>query len=96
MTSKEKKQYLILAVLIVAIILVVYFNFFKKSSTDIVLNPALEQQNGVATPEPEAFLPYGTNFDTSIFKDPRFKGLNTPSYPQVDRSEIGVVNPFGP
>lgn len=92
MTSKEKKEYGILTVLVLGIFFVIYSNFIKKDTPtpDAGLAP-----DALGVVPEQTFLPHGTAFETGILQDKKFKNLTPPSYPQVDRSEIGVVNPFG-
>ncbi len=88
MTAKEQKQYMILAGLLIAIVLVMYFSFFRKSA------PVADLGSPVDAAATQTFLPYGTTLDTSIFKDKNYKTLIPPSYPQLNRADVGVTNPF--
>jgi hypothetical protein len=50
MTTKEKKEYAILAVLVLATIGVVYFNFFKKPAAVVTTPGATPQPAGAVLP----------------------------------------------
>lgn len=106
MTTKEKKEYIVLALILVATFFVIYINFLKpKSSVQVPLSvapegviglPADDQAaNSAAAVPTGAFLPNGTAFNLDVLDSDNFKSLIAPVYPKVSDSEIGSTNIFG-
>ncbi len=100
MTTKEKKEAILLAVLLLAIGGVVYYNFFRTPSSSNVVPVTLTATPGVpgaAGPGATSGAPVNAsgklNLDTSILTDPRVTQLSPPIYPTVTRQELGT-NPF--
>ncbi len=100
--TKEKKEYIVLGVVLLAIVFVLYSYFGKKSgsptpetSKDVAsgLEPVPMQTNASAKKVLDLHS-IGSNLNTAVLEDPRFKYLITPAYPTVDRSEVGLQNPF--
>jgi hypothetical protein len=108
MTTKEKKEYAVLALLLVAIFVVVYMNFLKPKPTEVItgipagaVSPegvpgtAAVTQGTTPVVSTGAFLPNGTGLNLDILDSDKFKSLTAPAYPQVNDFEIGSDNMFG-
>lgn len=100
--TKNQKELAILAVLVVATIAVLGSFFLRNSGgsssivdaeipSDVVVEGVAPAGEGTST---YSFLPEGFDVDLDVLNDPRFKSLVPPSYPVVEQSEIGNLEPF--
>ncbi len=95
LSSKEKKEYAILAVLLLATFAFIYFNFLRPKNLPIVkVDTGATAPGGIAAPVYGSFLPHGTDLNLKILDDPRFKNLSAPTYPDLKAGEIGNDNLF--
>ncbi|TSC66435.1 MAG: hypothetical protein G01um101477_92 [Candidatus Doudnabacteria bacterium Gr01-1014_77] len=101
--TKEKKEYIVLGIVLLAIVFVLYSYLGKGSSTpdpEAVKNTSTENLQPVVTPGTQHarkvldLNSIGSSLNTAVLQDPRFKYLVTPAYPIVDKSEVGLQNPF--
>jgi hypothetical protein len=108
MTTKEKKEYTLLAILLVATFAVIYFNFLKPKGSILpqggipiaTVPPEISGAAAIlpvtgATQGTGAFLPNGTSLNLDVLDNPIFKSLTPPVYPTVTGDEIGSDNIFG-
>ncbi|MEK7652201.1 MAG: hypothetical protein AAB351_03335 [Patescibacteria group bacterium] len=105
--TKQKKEYIVLGIVLLAIVFVLYSYFGKGSSvpdpeavknTNVVNNLQPVTMPGTTAAAPARKVldlnSIGSSLNTTVLQDPRFKYLVTPAYPIVDKSEVGLQNPF--
>ena len=92
--SKQTKQYIVLGVVLLGIV-GVYFFFIRRPSPQAGVLPTALNTTSISQPGQKLnFLPHGSSLDLKSLNDPRLQTMIAPSYPTVDKSELGVSNPF--
>lgn len=89
--SHNLKTYVTAFAIVLVTAGIIYLIFFYKDkgiAFGIEIDKKL-QNNRVRT-----LFPHGTKLDISVLRDERFKYFVAPTYPLVDKSEIGNANPF--